>query len=60
MVIVRFDQPDGRKQFLPFTYCENAVGDREWRMQALPASRPLYGLDRLAARSDERLIARAS
>jgi putative DNA primase/helicase len=36
------------KEFLPFTFCENAAGKRKWRCKALPAPRPLYGLDMLA------------
>ena len=55
-IVGRFDPPDGRKRFVPYTYCENAAGDREWRLQALPEPRPLYGLDRLAARSDDPVV----
>lgn len=47
--VLRFDQPDGSKEFLPATYCENtATGAREWRFEAWLPPRPLYGLDRLA------------
>jgi putative DNA primase/helicase len=49
--VLRFDQPDGGKEILPVTYCENmATRAREWRFKAWPAPRPLYGLDRLAQR----------
>ncbi len=49
--VLRFDQPDGNKEFLPATYCQHATtGAREWRFKAWPAPRPLYGLDRLAQR----------
>jgi putative DNA primase/helicase len=48
-LICRFDPARQRKQFAPLTFCENSSGRREWRWQALPAPRPLYGLDRLAA-----------
>jgi putative DNA primase/helicase len=39
-----------RKQFFPLTWCEDAAGRRAWRWQTWAAPRPLYGLDRLAAR----------
>ncbi len=44
----RFDGPDG-KQFRPLTYWRREKGERfEWRWEAWPTPRPLYGLDRLA------------
>jgi putative DNA primase/helicase len=39
-----------RKQFFPLTYCEGPKGKREWRWQGLPDPRPLYHLDKLAAK----------
>lgn len=46
----RFDKRDG-KQFRPLALFEPAAGGRpEWRWEAWPIPRPLYGLDRLAAR----------
>ena len=45
--VCRFDTLDGGKEVLP--YCCGAGG---WRWMAPPAPRPLFGLDRLAARSD--------
>lgn len=49
--VLRFNLPDGGKEFLPATWCQNAAtGAREWRFKAWPAPRPLYGLDRLAQR----------
>ncbi len=55
-VVCRFDPPDGRKQILPLTYGAN--GDRQpaWRWKGLPVPRPLYGLDRLAARPEAPVI----
>ncbi|HLO75020.1 MAG TPA: DUF927 domain-containing protein [Magnetospirillum sp.] len=50
-VICRFDLADGRKEFLPLTYCEHPDGRCEWRWKGLPKPRPLYGLDRLAERA---------
>ena len=56
--VYRFEprQPGERKQFAPLTFCENAQGRREWRWQALPAPRPLYQLDRLAANPAAQVI----
>lgn len=52
--VVRYDKPaDGtqaEKRVKPFTFCEGPNGEREWRNKSWPAPRPLYGLDRLAAR----------
>ena len=53
--ILRFDFPDRRKDFLPLTLWRDAKGLR-WRWKALPAPRPLYGLDRLAANPDAPVI----
>ena len=48
----RFEYMEGdrlAKQVMPVTFCQE--GDkRVWRSKAFPAPRPLYGLDRLAAR----------
>ena len=49
--VARWDH-EGGKTISPLTFCENAQGEREWRWQSLPKPRPLYGLDRLAARPD--------
>ena len=46
----RFDLAGGGKTFLPLSYCQHADGRREWQWRGLAAPRPLYGLDRLAAR----------
>jgi uncharacterized protein (DUF927 family) len=52
--ILRFEEADAtgdtRKRFLPFTYWQDAAGRGQWRPKALPAPRPLYGLDLLAQR----------
>jgi uncharacterized protein (DUF927 family) len=50
-VVARFDPPGERKQILPLT-----CGREGWRWRAPPAPRPLYGLDRLAARPDAAVI----
>ncbi len=46
LAVARFDLPSG-KEVLPYT-----CGATGWRWKAPPAPRPLYGLDRLAARPD--------
>lgn len=48
--VVRFDRPDGGKDVLPRTLWRDARGRLVWRWATWPALRPLYGLDRLAAR----------
>ena len=50
--VYRFDPPDARKQFCPLCWCRSANGGMAWRWQAVTAPRPLYGLERLAARPD--------
>jgi hypothetical protein len=48
----RYDTSDG-KMFLPLTWCQHSShGRSEWRWKSWPVPRPLYGLDRLAARPD--------
>jgi hypothetical protein len=53
--ILRFDFPDRPKEFCPLTLWRKANRLR-WCWKALPAPRPLYGLDRLAARPDAPVI----
>lgn len=50
----RFETSDGGKEVLPLTWCKHAeTGAYEWRWIAFPEPlRPLYGLDRLAAKPD--------
>ena len=47
-VVCRFGHYGDGKDILPLTYCRGTNGRREWRWQAPPTPRPLYGLDRLA------------
>ena len=47
--VCRFDKPDGSKEILPLTLWREG-GRLAWRWKAAPVPRPLYGLDRLAAR----------
>ena len=54
--VARYDRPENgtkpAKQFLPFTYCKRPDGCCEWRCKSPSEPRPLFGLDRLAARPD--------
>ncbi len=54
--VCRFDLADGAKVFLPLTYCRSGKGGLEWRWQSWPAPRPLFGLDRLAARANAPVV----
>jgi uncharacterized protein (DUF927 family) len=49
MGIYRFNKPDGDKDVIPLTLWRIAGADR-WLWKAFPEPRPLYGLNRLAAR----------
>jgi putative DNA primase/helicase len=46
--VLRFDS-DGGKEFLPLTLWRDAQGLR-WRWKSVPSPRPIYNLDKLAAR----------
>lgn len=47
--VMRFDLADGRKVVLPLCYGRMGLGSPQWVWKALPAPRPLYGLQNLAA-----------
>lgn len=47
----RFRKPDGAKEVVTQTYCRNAEGKADWKWKGFPEPRPLYGLDKLAARA---------
>ena len=51
MCVCRFDKPDGGKDIIPLTLWRIA-GAYRWQWKGLPKPRPLYGLDRIAARTD--------
>jgi len=53
--VLRFDPPGERKQFLTLSLWRDAAGLR-WRWKAFPPPRPLYNLDKLAARSDAPVV----
>ena len=48
--VVRFDDVDGKKYY-PFCWVRSATSEG-WKARSLPAPRPLFNLNRLAARPD--------
>lgn len=51
--VYRFVKSDGGKEILPVVWARNdATGATEWHWMQWPEPRPLYGLDRLAAKPD--------
>jgi len=54
-LVLRFDPKDWGKQYRPVTLWQGPEG-HNWRWNAPPTPRPLYGLDRLAARPDAPVI----
>lgn len=55
--IYRFKTSDGGKEVLPVVWGRHAKsGAEEWRWMAFPEPRPLYGLDRLAARPEATVL----
>lgn len=49
--VCRFETSTGGKEVLPLTWCvHDETGAHEWRWISFPEPRPLYGLDRLAAK----------
>lgn len=60
--VYRFVTSTGDKEVIPLTWCRmdksdaQAAGRCEWRWLSFPEPRPLYGLDRLAARPESPVI----
>lgn len=56
--VCRFTTSDGGKEVLPLTFCRHAsgTGAGAWRWQQWDEPRPLFGLDRLAARPDAPVV----
>jgi hypothetical protein len=52
----RFDPAGKRKIFLPLSLWRDASGRLTWHWKSVPAPRPLYGLDRLAAMPDAPVV----
>jgi putative DNA primase/helicase len=53
--MLRFDKSGGGKEFCPLTLWRDAQG-LGWRWKSVPAPRPLYGLDALAAGPDAAVV----
>ncbi len=54
--VCRFDGLNG-KSFAPLTWCRHRENEKTaWRWKAWPVPRPLYGLDRLAARHNASVV----
>lgn len=55
--VYRFVKSDGGKEVLPCVWARHTEsGAEEWRWMAFPKPRPLYGLDRLAAKPDATVL----
>ena len=54
--VYRFDVTGGGKEIRSVVYAEHKRWGRQWRWLGFPRPRPLYGLDRLAARPDAPVI----
>jgi hypothetical protein len=50
--VCRFVAPNGEKEDRPLSYRVYKDGSKRWAWKSLDKPRPLYGLDRLAARPD--------
>ena len=55
LYVHRFDTSSGRKEFRPLTLSDTGTG-MKWQRKAPIEPRPLYGLDRLAARPDAEVM----
>lgn len=54
-LICRFETRDG-KEVLPYTYCQDEQGRKEWRWQGFETPRPLYGLADIAQRKTATIL----
>lgn len=55
--VYRFRTSTGGKEILPLVFARNDKSSaEEWRWMAFPEPRPLYGLDRLAAKPDATVL----
>jgi hypothetical protein len=54
--VCRFNAPGGGKEIRSLVFAEHKKWGRQWRWLGFPKPRPLYGLDRLAARPDAPVI----
>lgn len=56
--VCRFEKSDGGKEIIPLTWCQHPdTGACSWQWISFPEpTRPLYGLDRLAAKPDAAVL----
>ena len=54
--VQRFDASTGKKEFRPLTLFSSTEAGMKWKRKAPHEPRPLYGLDRLAARPDAEVM----
>ncbi len=55
--VCRFRTSDGGKEILPLVWARNVdTGEEAWRWMALPQPRALYGLDRLAVKTERTVL----
>lgn len=55
--VYRFVKSDGGKEVLPVVWARHEeTGEEEWHWLSFPKPRPLYGLDRLAAKPDATVL----
>jgi hypothetical protein len=52
----RFITKEGKKEPRPLTYRQYKDGKKKWAWKGVEAPRPLYGLDRMAARPDASIL----
>lgn len=55
--VARFETSDGGKEIIPLTYCRHEEsGKHMWRWLSFADPRPMYGLDRIAAKPDATVL----
>lgn len=52
----RWNLADGSKEFRFASWCRSRSGEESWRLQHLPAPRPLYGLPAIAAGAGKSIV----
>jgi len=55
-LVCRWDLKNGDKEIRNLVHAEHRTFGRQWRWRGFPRPRPLYGLDRLAARPDAPVV----
>jgi hypothetical protein len=55
-VVARWDRNDGNKKIRPFVALRGQDGSLQWEPRGFPTPRPLFGLEKLAARTDAKVL----